>query len=182
MNTTGSGAKKPYYLWEVLQFLMPYTKSRPQSGNLPATVTQRPQNMRPEPQNIEEDDIIDTPIIPPEDLQLSLPATVANTVSENNAASSTQPLSIKPSGSLSAWRSTKAKERKVDPLEKSLAFYFNKKGSEVQPHENNPDLYFFKSILPDIANFTPAKKRQFKRKVMDIIDELSEDSPQAPST
>ncbi|KAL1489176.1 hypothetical protein ABEB36_014114 [Hypothenemus hampei] len=28
---------KKYYLWDVMQFVLPYTKSRPQSGNLPIT-------------------------------------------------------------------------------------------------------------------------------------------------
>lgn len=42
-NTTGSGAKKPYYLWNTLQLLLPFTKSRAQSGKFSATLPSAPQ-------------------------------------------------------------------------------------------------------------------------------------------
>ncbi|XP_044755433.1 uncharacterized protein LOC123314311 [Coccinella septempunctata] len=41
------------------------------------------------------------------------------------------------------------------------------------PRESNPDLDFFRSILPDIADFTPVQKRLFKRKVLQVIDEIA---------
>lgn len=36
-----------------------------------------------------------------------------------------------------------------------------------------PDLDFFRSILPDIAEFTPAQKRLFKQRVLQVIDEIA---------
>lgn len=171
LNTTGSGAKKPYYLWEVLQFLIPYTKSRTQSGNLQENQT--PTDQYQEPEGNDGDDIES------EDhaVEENFPAVNIDRPTDINVPAAAPPSPVvTPSSSLSAWRSNKAKNKKCDPLEKAVTHYFTKKASEDKISENNPDLDFFKSILPDIAHFTPATKRQFKRKIMDLIDELSEDS------
>lgn len=47
---------------------------------------------------------------------------------------------------------------------------------------SNPDLDFFKSLLPDVAEFNPQQKRAFKRKVLQLIDEIASDSTPTPST
>ncbi|XP_014281544.1 uncharacterized protein [Halyomorpha halys] len=44
-----------------------------------------------------------------------------------------------------------------------------------QQQASNPDLEFFKSILPDIASFSPRQKRIFKQGILRLIDEVEDD-------
>ncbi|GBP47115.1 hypothetical protein EVAR_96071_1 [Eumeta japonica] len=43
-------------------------------------------------------------------------------------------------------------------------------------HAESQELEFFKSIIPDIRNFTPKQKRKFKVRVLQLIDEIEEGS------
>ncbi|KAK9889844.1 hypothetical protein WA026_007207 [Henosepilachna vigintioctopunctata] len=64
----------------------------------------------------------------------------------------------------------KETSRKEDSFGEAVKMYF----AERLAKEANPDLEFFKSILPDIADFNAFQKRLFKRKVLEIIDEISQ--------
>lgn len=103
-SKTGSGAKKPYYLWDQLQFLLPYIKSKSQSGNL--GLSQLPQQEETE-DGIEElgDDVEEQQ----QEEQSTNQQTVTTTVSTGNSQA---PPTTTPSSSLSAWRSSKFKLQK----------------------------------------------------------------------
>ncbi|RZF45657.1 hypothetical protein LSTR_LSTR010608 [Laodelphax striatellus] len=135
---TGNRSKKQYYLWDELQFLRPFAKSKHQSAMLNCGKHEQPLDIVD----------VDTQYIPAENLLIS---TDTDPLDQHDSSDST---------------------RFATQTASSSTFH---------PHGINPDLEFFKSILPDIANFTPAKKRTFKRKILDLIDELSEDCT-LPST
>lgn len=54
-----------------------------------------------------------------------------------------------------------------DPLAQTTRMHIPSKDDE------NADLNFFKSILPDIAAFSPHQKRMLKQKLLQIIDEIA---------
>lgn len=81
-----------------------------------------------------------------------------------------------PSSSLPSRPSSKVQMKKTDPLEKAVSTYFEKKGKhQYTDTVASADMNFLTSILPDVTALPPRKKRMFKRKVLEILDELSED-------
>lgn len=48
--------------------------------------------------------------------------------------------------------------------------------------KSNPDLQFLTSLLPDVAKLTDYQKRQFKRKTLELLDELLCDGPPQSNT
>ncbi|XP_008188674.1 uncharacterized protein LOC103310953 [Acyrthosiphon pisum] len=170
---SGSAAKikKPYYLAEFLHFLEPFTKSRKQSGYMPALP---PLNNECSEQNeiignfseSEEDNIDNNPI---ED-------------NPNDSNSSfTEP---KPQQWISSTKSSsfQKKQRSVglEEVNKAALDFFAKKKKSDLPVED-VDLCFFKSLLPDMKLMNPEQKRRFKFGVLsligNILDEPNETIP-----
>lgn len=58
----------------------------------------------------------------------------------------------------------------ADPLADAVMSLLNhtKEGSD----EDSPDLYFLKSLLPDLNRMSDVQKYRFKRKVLEIIGEI----------
>lgn len=149
--------------------MLPYTKSKVQSGNLGLISSPHLQD-KPVDGSEDEDD-------PEEQAQFTNVQSV-NLESGTSAASALTPPTMHtstPSSTLSAWRSSKIKAKKDDPLEKAVTSYYERKRTEQKEQGDEADLNFFKSLLPDIKHFSSAKKRLFKRKLIELIDELSED-------
>ncbi|CAI6371318.1 unnamed protein product [Macrosiphum euphorbiae] len=64
----------------------------------------------------------------------------------------------------------------TDEVDKCVIDYITSK-KDSQTNKNNSDLDFFKSLLPDISKMTDYQKRQFKRRTLDTIDSILDDSP-----
>ncbi|KAF5279662.1 hypothetical protein FQR65_LT15319 [Abscondita terminalis] len=112
-NITGGAAKKPYYLWDHLQFLLPYTKSRTQSGNLGGVSGSSSSQVLAITQEEDADDIgLNIDEQPVEDTTTSAEDILAQ--SQPQAPSST------PSSSLSSWRSTKAQIKNLTLWKRQL--------------------------------------------------------------
>lgn len=150
----------------MLQFLLPYTKSRNPPGKLDIFPSPQQQDERTDELDedaTEEDQLAEQTSKLQSDRQ----------VAQKLEAQHSQKCSTSPSQSL--WRNSKVAERRVDPLENIVTQYLERRGNLEEDTNTSADLLFFKSLLPDIKDFSPAKKRKFKRKVIEIIDELSED-------
>lgn len=63
----------------------------------------------------------------------------------------------------------------TDEVDKCFIDYITSK-KESLTNKSNSDLDFFKSLLPDISKITDYQKRQFKRRTLETIDSILEDS------
>eukprot|EP00102_Acyrthosiphon_pisum_P021442 XP_016658652.1 PREDICTED: uncharacterized protein LOC107883347 isoform X3 [Acyrthosiphon pisum] len=147
---SGSGVKrkkKDYYLSEYLQFIEPFTKSRPQTGNLQ---TQENDNDGSETEVDDEIDI-DTSITCQE-TSVHKPKTIDKSIKKKNNTSS------------------------LDELNKVATNYFtNKKLTKERNEEpDDPDMNFLKSLLPDIKALNPKVKRTLKYDILKLVNDANE--------
>lgn len=154
-------SKKKYYLWDVMQFLLPFTKSRLQSGNLPIENN--------------EDEMFDTDQASIDDDENDSRATgfeqhAPDEHPEPNVLD-TSNFSRTPSRT-SSRSSTKKKtplQPPVDEMEHAVVNYLSQRSA---PIPENPDLDFFKSILPDVASLNASEKRMFKVRMLQTLDDM----------
>lgn len=64
----------------------------------------------------------------------------------------------------------------MDEVDKCIIDYVTSK-KDSQTNKSNSDLDFFKSLLPDISKMADYQKRQFKRRTLDTIDSILDNSP-----
>jgi len=64
----------------------------------------------------------------------------------------------------------------TDEVDKCVIDYIISK-KDSQTNKNNSDLDFLKSLLPDISKITDYQKRQFKKRTLNTIDSILDDSP-----
>ncbi|XP_021922406.1 uncharacterized protein LOC110831102 [Zootermopsis nevadensis] len=134
---SGSAArpKKPYYLAEYLAFLTPFTKSRRQLGSMEIPPTT--EKLSP---TIEEDPVSPT------------------TTEVRNVSDHEEMQSLPPPREI-----RKKRERSKMDIDEVFTSYPKTKAKRIPgERSDNPDLCFFKSLLPDVAKLTPAQKSAFK--------------------
>lgn len=133
--TKGTPAKaiKPYYLYDALKFLIPFTKTKNTSSDvLKNTSPDFLKESALKEESSEFYDRTDSPEPATKKIHIELPES--------------------------------------DPLEEPTRVMYIPSGPG---EEENADLNFFKSILPDIAVFTPHQKRKFKQRLLQIIDDIA---------
>jgi len=64
------------------------------------------------------------------------------------------------------------KKKKIDPLEKCALDYFASKKQSQSEKMEDPDLLFFKSLLPELHRMTNAQKHEFKYRTMQTLGEI----------
>lgn len=168
-GTSGSAAKakRPYYLAEHLHFLQPFTKSRKSIGNIPVPLSQV---CSPEEIHEEQNDINNF-----EDGSEDLLS--EQHLSSNIAHTSSQGGSFSTPTNTSTVRKVSAS---LEEVNKSALEYFQYKKAVTEKKTENPDLDFFKSILPDMREMNADQKRRFKIGVLNLAGQiLSEYTPSA---
>lgn len=151
--------------------MLPYTKSKTQSGNLGGVGCSSSHQT-----TIREESVDDPSCDQISERTTSTMDTENNDQDDNDVPPQPPTPSSTPSSSLSSWRSSKVQMKKTDPLEKAVTSYFENKGKHQHTDPaTSADMNFLTSLLPDVTGLPPRKKRQFKRKVLEILDELSED-------
>ncbi|KAK7078304.1 hypothetical protein SK128_027709 [Halocaridina rubra] len=161
---SGPAAKsvKQFYLWDVMQFVLPFLKSRVQIGTLSHSY---PIDDNDDPVDLE-DEMVDHE-----------PEIICETSEEG--PETTRTTENGPSHPGFAISTRRGKKRAADnPFERAVADFISKKSRE---ESGNPDLQFFKSILPDVAGFSALQKRRFKVKVIQLIDDISNEEPASQS-
>jgi len=159
---------KDYYLKDVMQFILPFMKVKSQSSNLKDTEDKDEQNS--------DTDIVDTDINQ-DNSDVSLHDETQSTSKESYKKRNLDvsqdkfnaPNTIKKRALYNMKTST-------DEVDKCVIDYITSK-KDSQTNKNNSDLDFFKSLLPDISKMTDYQKRQFKRRTLDTIDSILDDSP-----
>ncbi|XP_072387683.1 uncharacterized protein [Diabrotica undecimpunctata] len=195
----GSKPKKPYYLNDYLQFLLPYIKplTAGTSGNIPPSETQK--TVISEDSQVADDDIFDEE--PPdyglgenEDAEYTpeikaepLPPLIQSECSTTTSSTFRQ--------SQISTTASRRRKRPISEVEKTFIKYLQNK-TKKRPtnqdilqnsinHSNsveNPMLYFFKSLLPEFETMTDGEIRSFKIRVMILIDEIKKTNSHSSSS
>ena len=145
-----------------MQFVLPFTKSRPQSGNLPHTI---------------EDDIFENDCpTGDEDEEDSRPADPETQTPDHPSQADLDHSNSSRTPSTSSRSSIKRKASSkppVDEMESAVVSYLSERN--VRKPEN-PDLDFFKSILPDVATLDASQKRRFKVQILQTLESMLQET------
>lgn len=153
-----------------MQFILPYTKSRSQSGNIPneSIVGSEMEN---DESNEDEEDVDKS-----EESEMHTPnhptqKPLEHLQESNNSAHMSPSLRRLP---------VKRKIQPnppVDEMEKAVVGYLSQRN--IQKPENS-DLEFFKSIIPDVAALNLSQKRRFKVKMLQTLEDMSKEGNVPP--
>ncbi|XP_050433893.1 uncharacterized protein LOC126841447 [Adelges cooleyi] len=164
---SGSEAKfkRPYYLSKYMEFLQPFTKSRKQTVNIsPISTVEQPELA----ENINENDDDG------DDLPNDVPDTDEEELSED--VEDNQPLktcTIKPI------LIKKRQSVQLHEVKKAAFDFFISKRKKMVPEEDT-DLCFLKSLLPDMRKMYEDQKRRYKIQMINIAGSILSE-PKIPS-
>jgi len=144
---------KQFYLWDVMQFVIPFLKQRQtlRGSGAPYFYLRNeddPNHVKGENQAHENDD-------EGED---------EDDTSRETSQTPSLPLAESTPASATAKRPRKR-------------FWTPDSFERPQPPAESPDLQFFRSIVPDMAAFNPSQKRRFKLRVLQLLEEMSAENP-----
>lgn len=176
---SGSAAKvkRPYYLAEALNFLQPFTKSRKSKGiykfpEVPIVSPEATQVVQSESPNDSEDELHD-----------SVPE------HEESNSGGQQFSQVEHLGTPTVKRIAKSKSnpKKNDvslaDVNRSANDYFRLKASSTKEKKpENPDLDFFKSVLPDMNEMTSDQKRRFKMGILNLAGQILNENTSGSSS
>lgn len=166
---SGTRRKKPYYLAEFLSFLEPFTKSRKQSGNLggdSTTFSSQPASLLQT-----EDDEQNANIDSPSSIQLEESAFSDISVSDATTTKSTL-LSEQSITAIPPMKVVKLSKVSIDDVNKAALEFFNARTSKKPVEAENPDLNFFKSLMPDMAEMNSDQKRRFRIGILTLMQDI----------
>lgn len=166
---SSSKAKKPYYLNEYLQFLLPYVKPNTDitnPGNLPSPTSDNEitfENNEQSDTEVQDEDIIQQ--------EEYLTDKIINIEKPNNEKGRLPLVQERNQGK------GNKKKRKLDvsEVDKSFIDFVNMK--KEKSCETDPRKMFLLSLLPDIKNMTDQQMRMFKKKVLDLVDDILTENP-----
>lgn len=161
----GTKYKKPYYLAEYLHFLKPFTKSREQSGML-QSVSLEPdtegQGCDSEPESSEsvsklhhDQEQVDE-VRQNEDPSINITGWHEDTPEDFIA-----PVSKKVKRAIS-----------LETVNRSVFHCCQDKKRPVQNEDEDPDLSFFKSVLPDMREMNAEQKRRYKIGILSLAQQI----------
>lgn len=140
---------KEFYMWKDMQFVIPYLKERNYTTSRVPTI--RPiDSQQPYDQYEIKREIDDT----------------EDSCSPRIAHSHSMETEIP---SLSA----RGLKRTTETSELTDSFTTAHKSAKFETETDNPDLDFFKSILPDMAELNASQKRRFKLRVLMLLEDMS---------
>lgn len=176
-------AKKPYYLGDYLNFILPFVKpfnktkntdDLPQKASADAsTEHDLDLSMECEKSPLTEHD---------GDLIEIEPSTVRSNADTEGASTSL---------SLSAVieRSGRKRKRPIPEIDKTFIDYLRNKQKNKEKHNATPPSsalsqmdYFFKSITGEFQSMTEGQMRYFKIKTLQLIDKIKNETPVSPAT
>lgn len=178
---SGANSKKPYYLIEHLQFLLPYIKNKASDGNLTGVSDC---NETFEVTNSDSEDHTDNQQTPTEtqDNDTSHVSTMPNSPAERTDELAEQGQDAGTDKSvIIARKSYNFAERKASASTTSNAaddafIEWMKTKKERDSCKECPNMSFLRSLLPDMKKMTDKQNRRFRQKVISLIDDILEDA------
>lgn len=174
---TLSGARyvKKYYLFDDLQFILPFIRARNRTavndiGELDQSDI-NPQTGENDEDTSQDLDIDVKPHLLLDDLESNSDDYSIHFLDQNHRQKKRKPVHNLPSPEED---STRVKVARKSNCKQSDEFLEEVKNCLLDNSKtSNPDMDFFRSLLPDIADFSPSQKRFFKQKVLQVIDEIA---------
>jgi len=161
--------KKPYYLNEYLQFLLPYVKPNTDitnAGNLPSPTSDNEitfENNEQSDTEVQDEDIVQK--------EEYLTNKIINIEKPNNEKGRLPLIHERNQG-----KGNKIK-RKLDVSEVDQSFIDFVNMKKEKSCETDPRKMFLLSLLPDIKNMTDQQMRMFKKKVLNLVDDILTENP-----
>ncbi|CAK1592151.1 unnamed protein product [Parnassius mnemosyne] len=166
----GTAQKKPYYLADFMQFTIPFIKTAGKpSGNLNETIE-------------------DNDTLQPQSPELCEQTQFTESVPTSTQSISQQHSSLPPTSTQSILRhqlppatSNKRKRKKLEETqaEQDIAAYFKLKRSKIIENcdsTENSNKMFLLSLLSDVNKLNDNQRRLFKRRVLELIDDIMDQS------
>ncbi|CAK1582290.1 unnamed protein product [Parnassius mnemosyne] len=196
----GTAQKKPYYLADFMQFTIPFIKTAGKpSGNLNETIEDNDTLQPQSPELCEQTQFTES--VPTSTQSISqqhssLPSTSTQSISQQQSSlpsTSTQSISqqhssLPPTSTQSILRhqlppatSNKRKRKKLEETqaEQDIAAYFKLKRSKIIENcdsTENSNKMFLLSLLSDVNKLNDNQRRLFKRRVLELIDDIMDQS------
>jgi hypothetical protein len=160
--------KKPYYLAEYLHFLKPFTKSRKQNGKLQRV------GLSPEADTGEQDC----------DHEMDSPEPATQFLLDGEQENEEHRRNEDPLMNVGKWQedvsadfvtpATKKIKRTVsiEDVNRSAFEFYQSRKHLGQNEIEDPDLSFFKSVLPDIREMNAEQKRRFKIGILNLAQQI----------
>ncbi|KAL0810191.1 hypothetical protein ABMA28_010977 [Loxostege sticticalis] len=157
------GAKKPYYLSQFMQFALPYIKFPKRKGDIQESFTNEHSSQA---------------ILPDEETQPI--DDIPSTSPSYSPFEPETPVEFMATSKHQTPRNAKRDRSEQLNTEQVISAYFKMKHSrmlEDSNHEQTSNKMFLLSILPDMNKMTEKRKREFKQRLLRLVDEfLDEDS------
>lgn len=183
--------KKPFYLEDAMKYLIPYTKSRHQTGTADsdeAEVSDSDFQLEESQTVTEKEDNVNISNISQKNIEQSQIQKVNETSTSDLLESNSVP-SVSSELSEETPQGSSSKKRKIQKHTENwensavqcLTALSNKYNANTKKKESSDeedaDLLFLRSLLPDLKKLNDAQKRRFKQRVFALFDDiLNEDS------
>lgn len=173
---SGAGLKKEYYLAKYLQFLNPFSKSRPQGGNTPVQT----QETAPDVNDFTAHgfNIIEQPSYTVSGVTYADEDPRTQEMQSPPAHSSAPLYSSTPS--MSTTQSTYIRKKQMSEADKCAVDYFTskkKKMERTEQQKKDPCELFLLSLVPHMASMSQQQQLQFQKGVLDLIENIKYRKP-----
>lgn len=167
--------KKPYYLADQLSFLLPFTKSRKRTGTFNLSCSQSPTTNVSQDENGGstdcESDVYCEMETEYEGREMSGGGEIANSSSFDRTAQLTKKAKV------TFGKNKKTSYISTDNSDKAEFNIFEKKHQiQINGLEEDADMNFLKSLLPDMKEMTRAQKRQYKIEILQLAQSILSES------
>lgn len=187
-STSGSKAKKPYYLNEAMQFTLPFVKTCAMpSGNLPpipdkdfenADVWENSENISEYTESNQTD--IMSVSSPDMLLPLSPRLSTSNSIPLITTQSETERVTTPESTFLKSKSTPRKREKRnkniSTDVDKAFTEYFESKKAKIAATASDARTdsvkQFLNSLIPDLLTMSDSQLRTYKRKSIELIDEI----------
>ncbi|KAG5885991.1 hypothetical protein JTB14_025386 [Gonioctena quinquepunctata] len=176
---SGSNAKKKYYLTNYLEFILPYTKSKPCTGNL-ETLLDSDDNSVEGNSNSQENTEKQDPPCQSQDDEISKDVNVPNLQSDittnQNVRETSEEASAKYTNTAKKRKETQIPSSAPNPVDSDFVEWLQNKKEMDDFKKEDANMSFFRSLLPDVRKMTDKQSRRFRQKVIGLVDEILDDA------
>lgn len=174
---TGTNEKKKYYLFDHLQFILPFTKSKASTGNLETLDENSEEGNSDSQENTENEDLLSQP----HNDERSQDANASNSLSdlitnENVNVTSRQEVTVTPTNIAKKRKLSQISSSSPNPVDAAFVEWLKNKKERDDNKNDDPNMSFLRSLVPDMRKMTDKQNRRFRQKVIGLVDEVLEDA------
>ncbi|XP_031332046.1 uncharacterized protein LOC116162547, partial [Photinus pyralis] len=172
----GTNEKKKYYLSDHLQFILPFTKSKASTGNLETIDDNSEEENSESQENTENEDLHSQP----QNDERSQDGNASNSLSdlitnENVNVTSRQEVTT-PTNIAKKRKLSQISSLPPNPVDAAFVGWLKNKKERDDNKNDDPNMSFLRSLVPDMRKMTEKQNRRFRQKVIGLVDEILEDA------